>query len=125
VSKEHAREWLRELRADGLKPASIRSLHLAARAVFALMVEDGATRQNRLDGLTLPKMAMKDVAIINPEDMRALLKAAERGRGVWRDRDVAILLTLYGSGLRASELIGLRAQDIDWTEGYEGGISPP
>jgi integrase/recombinase XerD len=117
ISKEHAREWLRKLRTDGLKPASIRSLHQAARAFFALMQEDGETRQNPLDGLTLPKMAMKDVAIINPEDMRALLKAAESGRGVWRERDVAILLTLYDGGLRASELIGLKPQDIDWREG--------
>jgi site-specific recombinase XerD len=62
-------------------------------------------------------MAMKDVSIINPEDMRALLKAAESGKGVWRERDIALLLTLYDGGLRVSEVIGLRPQDIDWREG--------
>ena len=31
-------------------------------------------------------------------------------------RDVAVLETIYSCGLRISELCGLRAEDIDWSE---------
>jgi integrase/recombinase XerC len=33
-----------------------------------------------------------------------------------RIRDAAIIETIYSCGLRASELSGLRAEDIDWNE---------
>ena len=34
----------------------------------------------------------------------------------WCLRDVAVLETIYSCGLRVSELCGLRAEDIDWSE---------
>ncbi|MGD0614477.1 MAG: tyrosine-type recombinase/integrase, partial [Verrucomicrobiota bacterium] len=46
-------------------------------------------------------------------------KPAGRGRPVSPvicRRDVAILETIYSCGLRASELSGLRVDDVDWNE---------
>ena len=60
---------------------------------------------------------MKDVAIVTADDMRALLRVAERVGGVWAKRDVAILFTLFDGGLRASELLNVKAEDIDWRDG--------
>src|SRR4029077_12628612 len=49
---------------------------------------------------------------LSKSDATALVEAPGDGRPLaWRDR--AMLELLYGSGLRASELVGLRPADVD------------
>jgi integrase/recombinase XerD len=54
--------------------------------------------------------------VLSPEQMRSLLDSPDHATplGV---RDRALLELLYASGLRASELCGLRAQDLDLENG--------
>lgn len=53
---------------------------------------------------------------INREDTEALLGACDRGTVVGR-RDYAVILLLARLGLRATEVVGLRLEDIDWHHG--------
>ena len=45
--------------------------------------------------------------------MDALLNTADR-RSAQRQRDYALLLFLYNSGVRASEAVKIRIADLDW-----------
>jgi len=47
---------------------------------------------------------------LEPDERRALLAAAKRGR--WAARDYALVLLAYRHGLRCSEIIGLQWQDV-------------
>ena len=114
ITKEHAREWLRSIKG---KSATVRSLYQGTRRFYSVMLAEGEAKANPFDGLVLPKAEMKDVAIVTADDMRALLRVAERVGGVWAKRDVAILFTLFDGGLRASELLNVKAEDIDWRDG--------
>jgi integrase/recombinase XerD len=53
--------------------------------------------------------------ILTPREARALVEAP-KGNGPRELRDRAILETLYGTGIRASELIGLGLHDVDTEE---------
>jgi len=53
---------------------------------------------------------------IDPSDARALLDSCDRRTALGR-RDHALLVTLLRLGLRASEVAGLRLDDIDWRAG--------
>ncbi len=120
VSKEHCREWLRSLRESSLKPASIRALYQAARQLFKAAIEDNdiPSGVNPFDGLPLPPVEMKEVTILSPEDVQAMVAAAGRDRSkIWGARDQAIIVLLYDSGLRSSELVQIRGDDIDWEAG--------
>ena len=65
------------------------------------------------DKIELPKIPMRQIEIIEYEDLERLLKAPD-GSDLRSLRDKAILETLFSTGLRISELCGLnRYFDID------------
>lgn len=68
----------------------------------------------KLEGSRLPRRLPH---ILSPEQVVALL-AAPSPKSPVGIRDRAILELLYSSGLRASELCGLRAQDLDFENGF-------
>ncbi len=110
LTKEYAREWLRSLRQSGLKPATIRSHYQSARQFFKAAIEDGEIPggENPFDGLRLPPVELKEITILSPEDVQAMVSAAGRDkttRRFWGTRDQALITTLYDVGLRASEII--------------------
>ena len=45
-----------------------------------------------------------------------VLKGISRGRTLHEHRDKALILTLFDTGVRASELTGMKLEDIDWKE---------
>ena len=119
VTKEHAREWLRFMREAGRKPASVRSRYAGARLMFKVALEDGEVTHNPFEGLTLPVTELTEPTILTEQDVQAMVDAAKRDKVgfLWAKRDVAILLVLYDTGVRASELLNIRERDIDWQRG--------
>src|SRR2546426_1045521 len=51
ITKEHAREWLRQMRETGKEPAGIRTRYAAARMLFKLAQEDGEVTANPFEGI--------------------------------------------------------------------------
>ena len=83
-----------------------------------------------IKNLSLPKLEKRLPKFLTVQQMKDLLEAPVKllesrkhregpGRPVSATaclRDVAVLETIYSCGLRISELCGLRAEDIDWSE---------
>lgn len=59
-----------------------------------------------------PKLGDKLVPVIPPEDLLALIRDAEKSRDFQSRRDVAILRLFACTGVRLSELAGLRLGDV-------------
>jgi site-specific recombinase XerD len=59
---------------------------------------------------SLPRYVERDSEVAKA--VAAAATAAPVGRGVWPERDVAIAALLAGTGIRASELCGLRIRDL-------------
>ena len=81
---------------------------------------DWARRTGRVDadptlGLAPPKGASKLPQVLKDDQLHTLIdKPARAGDDDARDaRDLAVVELLYGSGLRVSELCGLRHEDLD------------
>lgn len=118
VTREHAREWLSSLRKAGNMPATVHARHQAARQLFKAAIADGDASSNPFDGLQLPQVEMKEVVILTPEEIQAMVAAAGRDRSkIWGVRDQAIIVSLYDAGLRSGELVKIRGDDIDWEAG--------
>ena len=98
--------FLAKLRASGYEE---RSIYTAAVAVKRFMEYLGL-REN-LRGFELPKRPSELPRYLTPEEVQAMIDAA----GNLRDKLVVSLL--YCTGIRVSELVGIRVSDVDLEEG--------
>jgi len=91
---------------------TIRDYFLTLRTFYAWAVAEGRAGCNPLDGLAVPKVRDVPIRPYSHSDLRRLLRAAGND-----PRETAMLLLLIGSGMRASELVGLSMTDVDWETG--------
>jgi len=105
------------LRASGLGARS-RARHLVAvRGFYRFLVREGVLGLDPSRGLDMPKTSLKLPDVLTVDEVRRLLNAPGSGRptGV---RDAAMLELLYAAGLRVSELVGLKVQDVHLDGGF-------
>lgn len=116
VSPAHLREYLYHLKDLGLAPASIRRAIASTRTYFAFLLGEGVLADDPTDRLEAPGGWRRLPGVLPVETALRLVEAPDPDSPVyWRDR--AVLETLYSSGMRVSELVGLRLADLDLDEG--------
>jgi integrase/recombinase XerD len=101
-------------------PLSIRSIarNLSSLKVFyRFLVSDGKIQTNPARLISNPKLPRRLPGVLSGEEVERLLAApdASSSRGL---RDRAMLELLYASGLRVSELVGLRVANINLEAGW-------
>jgi integrase/recombinase XerC len=106
------RSYIAHLRADGLAKASI-GRHLSAlRTFFAFLKREGGVDANPAKAIATPRKEQALPRTLSVTEACAVVEA--RGReGALGARDRALLELLYATGLRVSELVGLRLEDVD------------
>jgi len=109
------REYLYHLKDAGRAPASIRRLVSSARAYFGFLLEEGRLDSDPTERLDSPQIGRKLPNVLSRDEVEAVLDAPSPDRtAYWRDR--AILELLYATGVRVSELLGIRVTDLDLDE---------
>jgi site-specific recombinase XerD len=127
LERDDFRAYLRYLGREQYARAAIRLRFSALRSFYRFLVRRGLLAATPIKNLLLPKLEHRLPKFLTVEQMKALLEAplaayAEaRKAGAPADagaalRDRAILETIYSSGLRISELCGLRLDDLDEAE---------
>jgi len=102
-------------RAD-LSPSSI-CRHMASLSTFfRFLVFEGRVRENLVRLLIAPAVWDRLPTVLSPAAAARLLEAPSARTRLGR-RDRAVLETLYATGCRASEVVGLRSRDLDFTRG--------
>lgn len=102
---------LRELTALGLESSSIARNLTSVRSFHRFLLSDGSTDGDPTEHLTPPKTQRKLPSVLSIEEMERLLEAPDV-ESVLGLRDRALLETLYGAGLRVSELTDLRSGQL-------------
>jgi len=93
------------------RPATIRDYYVALRCFFNWLVGEGLLDVSPLDPIPKPSIPTEHVQPFSPEQIQALLKAARHSTQPRRNE--AIILFLYDTGVRATELCQLKMQDVD------------
>ncbi|MBP5795463.1 MAG: tyrosine recombinase XerD [Bacteroidales bacterium] len=98
-------------RSDELSKRSQARLLSALRSFFDWMVLEGLRGNNPCDNVDSPKLGRYLPAVLSIEEVDRIIASTDIAtpKGI---RDRAILETLYGSGLRVSEAVGLHISDI-------------
>lgn len=108
----HLRDYLISLHDRGMKSSSI-SRHLSAlRQFYLFLVSDQIREDNPTSTMERPKSAHSLPKILSEAEVRQLLEEAQRNDSPEGKRLLALLEILYATGLRVSELIGLRYDSI-------------
>jgi integrase/recombinase XerD len=99
------------LRETGLQPPSTARHLVSLKMFFRFLRLEERTKSNAVDLLDSPALWERIPPVLSPEAVEKLLRAPQAGdRFFLRDR--AILETLYATGCRASEVVGLRLDDL-------------
>jgi integrase/recombinase XerD len=109
--------FVRQSLSSGLSPTSAARLVAALRGLYRFLRVSGAVAHNPTDDLSPPRALKALPRFLSLDEVEALLAAPDpaTGRGL---RDRALLELLYATGLRVSELVGLRESDVRVDEGY-------
>jgi integrase/recombinase XerC len=111
IEPHQARRAVAQLHARGLDGKSLARMLSAWRSLFRYLVRDHGCACNPFLGIRPPKSAKRLPKALSPDEAARLLEFEPDGTGARRDR--AMFELFYSSGLRLSELIGLRMQDVD------------
>ncbi|MGH9578089.1 MAG: tyrosine recombinase XerC, partial [Terriglobales bacterium] len=88
----------------------------ALRTFYRYLNRDKIHRVNPAAEVRTPKLPQRLPRVLTKDDANALMEFPE-GDGQAARRDRAILETLYSTGARVSELVGMNREDLDTREG--------
>jgi integrase/recombinase XerC len=111
ITTDHIRGYLSEAMKT-LSRATVQRRLFAIKA-FCRWREAMAGAASPASALRSPRTQRRLPAILPEDDVRRLIEADSEDGGPAALRDRAILETLYSSGLRVSELVGLNWRDVD------------
>jgi integrase/recombinase XerD len=103
--------WGNPTQTRPLRPLTLRTYYAYLRAFFNFAVLEGKVSVSPMERIPAPRDPGDEVMPFTDREVSALLNAAKTSRSARRDR--AILLLLCDTGLRASELCGVRLSDVD------------
>jgi integrase/recombinase XerD len=113
-------EFLKSARDDDgrprFAPSSIARSLVAVRSFHRFCVDEGLVGVDPSEEVGAPRVPQGIPKALTEEEVEALLGAVP-GEDARAQRDRAILETLYATGVRISELVGLDRRDLDFEAG--------
>ena len=100
-----------------LAAVSVQTYVRSLRAFFSWLHREGYTEENILADLRPPKAPQKLVKVLTNEEIRKILACLDPDTATGC-RDTAIVITFLDTGLRLSELTGLKISDAHIDQGY-------
>ncbi len=124
----HVRGLYREKLNSGLGPRTVQYIHVTLHKALKQAVMDGLIPRNVTDAVKAPQAHKKEVKPLTSDQVKVLLSTASG------DRLEALYVVAIHTGLRRSELLGLKWTDVDLDTGIlsvqrsldnDGTFNPP
>jgi integrase/recombinase XerD len=116
ISRDEIEQFIYEM-AKELNPRSQARLISGLRSFFDYLVFEGYRKESPMELIETPKLGRKLPDTLSLKEIDALIKAIDLSTAEG-ERNRAILETLYGCGLRVSELVNLRLSDLYFDERF-------
>jgi len=116
ISEETVQQFIYEM-AKKLNARSQSRLISGLKGFFNYLVFENYRKTNPLELIEAPKLGRKLPDTLAVEEIDALIRAIDLS-SKHGERNRAILETLYGCGLRVSELTNLKISDLFFDEGF-------
>ena len=116
VTTEDVRAYLHWLDRRGEKASSLARKLACLRSFYRFLVREGTSRKNPAEDIRSPKLPKPLPRVLTKDDANALMEFPA-GQSPLSLRDRALLETLYSTGARVSEAVGMNLGDLNQAEG--------
>ncbi len=116
LTRQDLREWLIDLGRTQLTDNSKRRMVSALRGFYKFLMIDGHLKINPAENLDLPQKGLYLPKFLNQAEIDVLLAEPDVSTEIGL-RDRALIELMYACGLRVSEVVDLKIQDIDIESG--------
>lgn len=117
VTEENLKKYIAYMERKKFKPSTISRSIASIKAFFHYLLKEGLVKEDVSGCLKAPKVKRKAPDILTAEEMERLLEQPNGDSNKER-RDRAMLELLYATGIRVSELIGLKLSDVNMQMGF-------
>ena len=119
VTPEILSEYLRHLTRDRQSKANTVRRHVTAiKSLCAFLLDSDYLAQNPAAGLHRPRMPQKQPRHLQRPEVDRLFAAVSEKESSAKFRDKTALMFMYYSGVRVTELVNMRQEDIDFAGGF-------
>ena len=116
VTRDDVRAFLHNLDQQGEKASSLARKLACLRSFFGFLVREEILRTNPTEILRSPKLPKPLPRVLTKDDAAALMEFPT-GQSPLPLRDRALLETMYSTGARVSEVVGINLDDLNETDG--------
>ncbi len=113
ITHQQIRSWLSSLINNDINTRSVNRKISTLKAYFAFLLKGETITINPMQKIISPKMSKKVTAYVEEESLNSMLDEEELKHGYSENRNYLIMEILYETGIRLSELINIKVQDID------------
>ncbi len=117
VTRTSLNSYILYLEKEGRATTTISRCLASMKAFFHYVCSEGKIRKDPAELLKAPKVEKKAPTILTVDEVNCLLSQPD-GDSAKELRDRAMLELLYGTGIRVSELIHLKKEDLNLSVGY-------
>ena len=118
ITHYHIRNWMVEMMNQNIIARSINRKIATLRKYFKFLVQEGVIEVNPASKINTPKIPKNLPVIVEDVKLTQMLDENEVfGHDFKGLRDKLVIEMLFGTGMRLSELIGLKEADINTYEG--------
>lgn len=108
--------YLEERRASGISARSRARCLSALRGLFRFLVSEKLLPRDPTQDVNFPRMGARLPRSVSAASLRELL--ADEGESELHERDLAMIELIYATGLRVSEAVGLKMNQVNLEGGF-------
>ena len=119
INAAYIRSWLAGMKEKDMKARTIIRKISSLRSYFKFQLKTGSLEISPMVNIITPKTGKRLPVFVKESETRQLLQSLAGSTEDWKSLNAKMLLTLfYSTGMRLSELIGLKEKQIDFSRGH-------
>jgi integrase/recombinase XerC len=117
VNHSYIRSWMASKKENGLSAKSINRKISSLKSFFKYHLKTGSIDNTPMNRIISPKTGKRLPIFVQESEMKKLVETLNQSTDDWKSLNSKMLITIfYATGMRLSELIGLKEKQIDFSK---------
>lgn len=117
LRKSDMQEYINYLKENGKSSSTISRSIASIKSFYKFLLSKGLAEENIAEGVDSPKVDRKEPMILSSSEIEKLLEQPNTNE-LKGQRDKTMLEILYATGIRVTELVSLRVEDVSLSGKY-------